>query len=148
MRHIYEYSQARTIKEKIKNRTKWIYKMEYIISYAILDEFEFFQSYGGNYGSERRPDNVWGLSELRKTVQDRINRRRGRMALLCRSLHKPCRIPAGARLQPDQATLRFVDGNMNEYMREEYIKVHGIDPLPIWKAMEKWREEQMKKWKI
>lgn len=47
----------------------------------------------------------------------------------------------------DQATLRFVDGNMNEYMRDEYIKIYGIDPLPIWKAMEKWREEQIEKWK-
>jgi hypothetical protein len=59
----------------------------------------------------------------------------------------PGAIPTGARLMADQATLRFVDGNMNEYMRDEYIKVHGIDPLPIWRAIEKWREEQMEKWK-
>jgi len=60
----------------------------------------------------------------------------------------PAAIPTGARLQPDRATLRYVDGNMNEYMRGEYIKVHGIDPLPIWRAMEKWREEQISKWKM
>jgi len=60
----------------------------------------------------------------------------------------PVAVPAGARLQPDKATLRFVDGNMNEYMRDEYIKVHGIDPLPVWKAIEKWREEQIEKWKM
>ncbi|WP_440955704.1 hypothetical protein ACSAZK_01685 [Methanosarcina sp. Mfa9] len=59
----------------------------------------------------------------------------------------PSAIPAGARLQADQATLHFVDSNMHEYTREEYIKVHGIDPLPIWKAIEQWREEKMKKWK-
>jgi hypothetical protein len=53
----------------------------------------------------------------------------------------------GARLQADQATLHFI-GQLHEYKRDEYIKVHGIDPLPIWKAMEKWREEQMMKWKM
>lgn len=60
----------------------------------------------------------------------------------------PAAIPAGARLMPDQATLRYVDGNMHEYMRDEYIKVHGIDPEPIWKAIQKYREEQIKKWKM
>ena len=47
----------------------------------------------------------------------------------------------------DQSKLLFVDGNMHEYTREDYIKNNGIDPLPIWKAIEKWREEQMEKWK-
>lgn len=59
----------------------------------------------------------------------------------------PAAIPAGVRLMADQAKMRFVDGNMNEYTREDYIKAHGIDPLPIWKAIEKWREGQMEKWK-
>jgi len=45
----------------------------------------------------------------------------------------------------DQAKLLFVDGNMHEYTREDYIKNNGIDPLPIWRAIEKWREEQLKK---
>lgn len=36
---------------------------------------------------------------------------------------------------------------MNEYTREDYIKTHGIDPLPIWRVIEKWREEQIDKWK-
>ena len=57
----------------------------------------------------------------------------------------PAAIPIGARLQADHATLHFVDGNMNEYTQEDYIKTHGIDPLPIWKTIEKWREEQMDK---
>ena len=43
----------------------------------------------------------------------------------------------------DQAKLLFVDSNMHEYTREDYIKKHGIDPLPIWRAREKWREEQI-----
>ncbi len=59
----------------------------------------------------------------------------------------PSAIPAGVRLMADQAKMRFVDGNMNEYTREDYIKTHGIDPLPVWKAIEKWREGQMEKWK-
>jgi hypothetical protein len=33
----------------------------------------------------------------------------------------------------------FTDGDMHEYTREEYIKNYGIDPLPIWRAMEKSR---------
>jgi hypothetical protein len=31
----------------------------------------------------------------------------------------------------DQAKLLFVDGNMHEYTREDYIKNNSIDPLPI-----------------
>ncbi len=60
----------------------------------------------------------------------------------------PAAIPTGARLQADQATLHFVDGNMNEFKRDDYIKTHGIDPLPIWEAVEEWREDQIKKWKM
>ena len=59
----------------------------------------------------------------------------------------PAMIPTGTRVMADQAKLLFVDGNMHEYTREDYIKNNGIDPLPIWKAIEKWREEQMEKWK-
>ena len=44
----------------------------------------------------------------------------------------------------DQAKLFFVDRNMHEYTREDYIKNNGIDPLPIWRAIEKWREQQIK----
>jgi hypothetical protein len=58
----------------------------------------------------------------------------------------PAAIPTGARLQADQATYHYIDGNMNEFKRDEYIKVHGIDPLPIWEAIEKWREEKIKNW--
>ena len=59
----------------------------------------------------------------------------------------PAALPTGVRLQADQATYHFIDGNMNEYKRDEYIKVHGIDPLPIWEAVKKWREDQIEKWK-
>ena len=55
----------------------------------------------------------------------------------------PAAIPTGTRLMADQAKLLFVDSNMHEYTREDYIKKHGIDPLPIWRAIEKWREEQI-----
>ncbi len=51
----------------------------------------------------------------------------------------PAAIPRGARIMPDEARLIFTDGDMHEYTREEYIKNHGIDPLPIWKAIEKSR---------
>jgi hypothetical protein len=55
----------------------------------------------------------------------------------------PAAIPTGTRLMADQAKLLFVDSNMHEYTQEDYIKKHGIDPLPIWRAIEKWREEQI-----
>ncbi len=55
----------------------------------------------------------------------------------------PATIPTGTRVMADQAKLLFVDGNMHEYTREDYIKNNGIDPLPIWRAIEKWREEQI-----
>jgi len=55
----------------------------------------------------------------------------------------PAMIPTGTKVMADQAKLLFVDGNMHEYTREDYIKNNGIDPLPIWRAIEKWREEQM-----
>ena len=32
---------------------------------------------------------------------------------------------------------------MQRNPREDYIKNNGIDPLPIWRAIEKWREEQI-----
>ncbi|MFB3765037.1 MAG: hypothetical protein ACE14P_07285 [Methanotrichaceae archaeon] len=60
----------------------------------------------------------------------------------------PAAIPTGVRLQADQATYHFIDGNMNEYKRDEYIRVHGVDPLPIWEAVKKWREDQVEKWKM
>jgi hypothetical protein len=103
------------------------------------------------------------MSKLRKAIRDRANRRRRRFASLCRDkieqiglediLHcaeicaNPATIPTGTRVMVDQSKLLFVDGNMHEYTREDYIKNNGIDPLPIWKAIEKWREEQMEKWK-
>ena len=55
----------------------------------------------------------------------------------------PATIPTRTRMMADQAKLLFVDGNMHEYPREDYIKNNGIDPLPIWRAIEKWREEQI-----
>jgi hypothetical protein len=51
----------------------------------------------------------------------------------------PKTMPTGARLMTDGARLLFTDGDMHEYTREEYIKNYGIDPLPIWRAMEKSR---------
>jgi hypothetical protein len=48
-------------------------------------------------------------------------------------------IPSGARIMKDDIGLIFTDGDMHEYTREDYIKNHGIDPLPIWRAIEKER---------
>ncbi len=59
----------------------------------------------------------------------------------------PAALPTGERLQADQATIKYTDGNMNELSRSEYIKMHGIDPMPIWEAVKAWREEQIEKWK-
>ena len=55
----------------------------------------------------------------------------------------PAIIPTGTKVTADHAELLFIDGNMHEYTRDDYIKNNGIDPLPIWKAIEKWREEQL-----
>ena len=59
----------------------------------------------------------------------------------------PAALPTGERLQADQATIKYTDGNMHELGREEYIKLHGIDPMPIWEAVKAWRNEQIEKWK-
>ena len=48
----------------------------------------------------------------------------------------PAAIPRGARVKKDDISLIFTDGDMHEYTREEYIKNHGIDPLPLWRAIE------------
>ncbi len=58
----------------------------------------------------------------------------------------PAAIPTGERLMADQATKLYVDGNMQEMTREDYIKTHGIDPLPIMEATNKWHEDQIRKW--
>jgi hypothetical protein len=54
---------------------------------------------------------------------------------LCSLCDKPDAMPTGVRLLPDQASLIFTDGNMHEYKREEYEKVYGFDPLPVWEAV-------------
>jgi hypothetical protein len=51
----------------------------------------------------------------------------------------PAAIPRGARVMKDDISLIFTDGDLHEYTREDYIKTHGIDPLPIWRAIEKER---------
>jgi len=56
-------------------------------------------------------------------------------------------IPRGARIMPDEAGLIFTDGNLHEYTREDYIKNHGVDPLPIWRAIEKERGMLDMDWK-
>ncbi len=35
---------------------------------------------------------------------------------------------------------------MHEMTREEYVKTHGFDPEPVMEAVNKWREEQIRKW--
>jgi len=57
-------------------------------------------------------------------------------------------MPTGERLMADQATKIYVDGNMHEMTREEYIKTHGFDPEPVLQAVNKWREDQIKKWAV
>jgi hypothetical protein len=52
----------------------------------------------------------------------------------------PAALPTCERLQADQATIKYTDGNMNELSRSEYMKLHGIDPMPVWEAVKAWRE--------
>lgn len=64
----------------------------------------------------------------------------GEISVHCEELcSNPAAIPRGARVKKDDISLIFTDGDMHEYTREEYIKNHGIDPLPIWRAIEKER---------
>jgi hypothetical protein len=58
----------------------------------------------------------------------------------------PVAIPTGVRTMPDN-TFMYLDGNMVSYTQDEYMKNYGFDPDPVWKAIQKWREEQMEKWK-
>ena len=58
----------------------------------------------------------------------------------------PADMPTGERMMADQATKLYVDGNMREMKREDYIKTHGFDPEPVMQAVNKWREEQIMKW--
>ena len=58
----------------------------------------------------------------------------------------PADMPTGERLMPDQATKLYVDGNMREMKRQDYIEIHGFDPEPVMQAINNWREEQVRKW--
>jgi len=58
----------------------------------------------------------------------------------------PGDMPTGTRLMADQATKKYVDGNMHEMTREEYIKAHGFDPEPVMDAMNNWHMEQIRNW--
>jgi hypothetical protein len=58
----------------------------------------------------------------------------------------PADMPTGERMMADQATVLYVDGNMHEMTREDYIKAHGFDPEPVMAAINKWREEQIRIW--
>jgi hypothetical protein len=58
----------------------------------------------------------------------------------------PAAMPTGERLMADQATKLYVDSDMHEMTRSEYIKVHGIDPEPVMEAINRWRENQIRQW--
>lgn len=58
----------------------------------------------------------------------------------------PADMPTGVRMMPDQATKLYVDGNMMEMKREQYIEKHGFDPEPVMEAVNRWREDQIMKW--
>lgn len=58
----------------------------------------------------------------------------------------PADMPVGERLLADQATKVYVDRNMRELKREQYVKEHGFDPQPVMDAVNKWREEQVRMW--
>jgi hypothetical protein len=58
----------------------------------------------------------------------------------------PDDMPTGMRLMADQATKKYVDRNMHEMTREEYIKAHGFDPEPVMDALNNWRMEQIRNW--
>jgi len=60
----------------------------------------------------------------------------------------PTAMPTGEVLLADQATKKYTDGNMHELSRDEYMKLHGFDPMPVWDAIKSWREEQIRKWGI
>jgi hypothetical protein len=87
------------------------------------------------------------MPQLWKAFQDGRRERWRRMDVLSDVCVVPAALPTGERLQADQATIKYTDGNMNGLSRTEYIKLHGIDPMPVWEAVKAWREEQIAKWK-
>ncbi len=56
----------------------------------------------------------------------------------------PAMIPTGTRVMADQAKLLFVDGNMHEYTREDYIKITALIRYPSGKQS---RNGVKNKWK-
>jgi len=54
-------------------------------------------------------------------------------------------LPMDMRMLPDQATKVCTDGSMHELTRQEYIKTHGFDPEPVMEAVDRWREDQIRK---
>jgi hypothetical protein len=62
---------------------------------------------------------------------------------LCQLCNDPSALPTGVRLMPDQASLIFTDGKMVEYKREDYKRVYGFDPLPVWEAIVRQKEAEM-----
>ncbi len=78
----------------------------------------------------------------------RVEQAKGREGLIyCEDVCiNPADMPTGERFMADQATKLYVDGNMHEMTREEYVKTHGFDPEPVMEAVNKWREEQIRKW--
>jgi hypothetical protein len=55
-------------------------------------------------------------------------------------------MPTGTRVMADQATKLYMDRNMHEMKRQDYINTHGFDPEPVMQAVNKWREEQVRMW--
>jgi hypothetical protein len=73
-------------------------------------------------------------------IEAKGSKEEGEISVHCENLcSNPAAIPRGARIMKDDIGLIFTDGDMHEYTREDYIKNHGIDPLPVWRAIEKER---------
>ena len=73
-------------------------------------------------------------------IEHKGTKEEGEISVHCEELcSNAAAIPRGARIMKNDIGLIFTDGDMHEYTREDYIKNHGIDPLPIWRAIEKER---------
>ena len=66
-----------------------------------------------------------------KAAQDRAKQMEKEIFFHCAEIcSNPTAIPIGTMLMADQAKLLFVDSNMHQYPREDYIKNHGLILYP------------------
>lgn len=79
--------------------------------------------------------NCGALSEIDENVE-------GEDWLACMPLPiEIAQIPAG-KISLVSGVTQYVDGNGAKYSREDYIKMHGIDPEVVWNKISEYRNKR------